>query len=172
MDSLRSRPVGALQSAKDGFNSEIRATGDRMTAPMSKKGKVTAVPLLVSALLGIAILGTDQNLSQYQPTHVYGLAAFVVIDLVLAGLVLMKGTKLTLRIAGLWGLVQALVMLSDITTTNPFGNSFPISQTDFARYLFGLAFYDTKHIAYLFPLLFAVNLLVLIVAMMEARKAS
>ena len=136
----------------------------------TKKGKVTALLLLVSAILGVAILATDQNVWQYQPTHVYGLAAFVVVDLLLAGMVLMRGTRSALKISGLWGLLQALIMVGDIFWPSPFG-SFAVSQTDFAKYLFGLGLYDDKHIAYLFPALFVVEILVLIVAFWERRKA-
>lgn len=171
-----SQVAGARRDAPNGLeprlNSEIRAAEGGMTAPMSKKGKITAVLLLLSALLGLAILGTDQNLWQYQPLHAYGLAAFVVIDLLVAGMVVMRGSKSALRIAGIWGLLQALVMVSDIFTASPFGPSIPISMTDFANYLFGLGSYDSHHIPYLFPSLFVVNLLVLIVGMMEARRAS
>ena len=142
-----------------------------MESPRTKRGKFTVLFLLISALLGIAILATDQNLSQYQPTHVYGLIAFVIVDIVLAGLVLVRGTRSFLQISGIWGLLQALIMLSDIFWPSPFGSAFAISQADFARYLFGLAFYDTKHIAYLFPSLFVVLILVLVVGMWESRGA-
>lgn len=137
----------------------------------TKRGKVSVTLLLVSALLGAAILATDQNLSKYQPTHVYGLAAFVAIDVVLAGLVLMKGTKFSIRISGLWGLLQALFMVGDIFWPNPFGSTIPVSQTDFAKYLFGLGLYDSNHIAYLFPALFVVLIVLFVAALWEARGA-
>jgi len=141
-----------------------------MESPATKKGKLTAVLLLATAILGVAILATDQNVWQYQPSHAYALAAFVVIDLLLAGMVLMRGTRSSLRIAGLWGLLQALIMVGDIFWPSPFG-SFAVSQTDFAMYLFGLGLYDNKHIAYLFPTLFVLEILVLVVAFWEMRKA-
>ncbi|MDA4126776.1 MAG: hypothetical protein OK452_06210 [Thaumarchaeota archaeon] len=141
-----------------------------MESPATKKGKFTAVLLLATAILGVAILATDQNVWQYQPSHAYGLAAFVVIDLLLAGVVLMRGTRSSLRISGIWGLLQALIMVGDIFWPSPFG-SFPVSQTDFAKYLFGLGLYDSKHIAYLFPTLFVLEILVLVVAFWEMRKA-
>jgi len=141
-----------------------------MESPATKKGKLTAVLLLATAILGVAILATDQNVWQYQPSHAYALAAFIVIDLLLAGMVLMRGTRSSLRIAGLWGLLQALIMVGDIFWPSPFG-SFAVSQTDFAMYLFGLGLYDNKHIAYLFPTLFVLEILVLVVAFWEMRKA-
>jgi hypothetical protein len=152
------------------LNNEAMPPGGRMEASGTKKGKVTTLFLLVSALLGVAILATDQNLWSSQPAHAYALGGFAVIEVLLAGFVLMKGTKSALRIASIWGLLQGLIMVGDIFTPNPFG-SFPISQTDFARYLFGLAFYDNKHIAYLFPSLFVVQILVLVLGMWEARGA-
>ncbi len=152
------------------LNSVTGATDGRMESPAMKKGKFTAVLLLATAILGVAILATDQNLWQYQPSHAYSLAAFVVIDLLLAGMVLMRGTRSSLRISGLWGLLQALIMVGDIFWPSPFG-SFAVSQTDFANYLFGLGLYDSKHIAYLFPALFVLEILVLVVALWEMRKA-
>ena len=152
------------------LNSAAGVTGGRMEPPATKKGKVTVLLLLVSALLGAAILATDQNIWQYQPSHAYSLAAFIVVDVLLAGMVLMRGTRSALRVAGLWGLLQALIMVGDIFWPSPFG-SFAVSQTDFAKYLFGLGLYDSKHIAYLFPALFVVEILVLIVAFWERRKA-
>ncbi len=141
-----------------------------MESPATKKGKLTAVLLLATAILGVAILATDQNVWQYQPSHAYALAAFIVVDLLLAGMVLMRGTRSSLRIAGLWGLLQAVIMVGDIFWPSPFG-SFAVSQTDFAMYLFGLGLYDNKHIAYLFPTLFVLEILVLVVAFWEMRKA-
>jgi hypothetical protein len=152
------------------LNSVDGATDEQMESRATKKGKLTAVLLLATAILGVAILATDQNVWQYQPSHAYGLAAFVIIDLLLAGMVLMRGTRSVLRISGLWGLLQALIMVGDIFWPSPFG-SFEVSQTDFARYLFGLGLYDSKHIAYLFPALFVLEILVLIVAFWEMRKA-
>jgi hypothetical protein len=152
------------------LNRAAGATDGRMEPPATKKGKFTALLLFVSAILGVAILATDQNLWQYQPSHAYSLAGFVVIDVLLAGMVLMRGTRSSLKISGLWGLLQAVIMVGDIFWPSPFG-SFQVSQTDFARYLFGLGLYDSKHIAYLFPALFVVEILVLVVALWEGRKA-
>jgi hypothetical protein len=157
--------------ANSRLNSAAGAGDGRMGSPSTKKGKFAVLLLLVSAILGVAILGTDKNLWQYQPLHAYGLIAFVVIDVVLAGMVLMRGTRSSLRISGLWGLLQALIMVGDIFTPSPFGSSFPVSQPDFANYLFGLGLYDNNHIAYLFPTLFAVQILLLVVSLWEARKA-
>ena len=139
-----------------------------MSSPASGSKVWTSVFLGLSALLGIAVLATDQNLWTYEPSHAYGLIGFVVVDVVVLGLVVVRAGKMTLRVAGVWGILQALIMLSDITT-GP--QALGMSQSDFARYLFGLAFYDTKHIAYLFPALFAVNVVLLIVAFLASRKA-
>ena len=142
----------------------------RLAGRTSKKGMATAVLLLLSAVLGISILATDQNLWQDQPSHAYSLIVFVVIDLGLAGLTAGKGGKSMLRAAGAWGGVQALIMLGDIFWPMPFG-SIPLTQSDFATYLFGLGFYDNKHIAFLFPTLFVVLLVLAGVAFWESGKA-
>jgi hypothetical protein len=141
-----------------------------LAAQASKKGKITTLLLLLSAVLGISILATDQNLWQYQPSHAYSLILFVAIDLGLGGLTLRIGTKPILRAAAGWGFLQALIMLGDIFWPMPFGN-IPLTQSDFATYLFGLGFYDSKHIAFLFPTLFVVLLVLAGAAFWESRKA-
>ena len=134
----------------------------------ASKWKTGAIVLLVlSALLGLAIAGTDSNLWTYEPTHAYGLIAFVIVDLVAIGLLMMRGGKNIYRLVALWGILQALVMLSDIAT-GP--SSFGMTQQNFAIYLLGLGFYDSHHIAFLFPALLAVNIVLAIWAFLGSRK--
>jgi len=132
-----------------------------------KSGVATSVLLVASALLGIAILSTDYNLWTYEPAHAYGLIAFVAIDLVAIGLVSWRGTRNVLRLAGAWGAIFALIMVSDIFSGG--ANAFGLSPEQFAIYLFGLGYYDSAHIALLFPALFVVNILAAIVGFWETR---
>src|SRR5215471_18850441 len=141
-----------------------------MTVKTSKRGTSTAVLLLISAILGVTILATDHNLWQFQPTHAYGLIIFVAIDISLAGAAIMRGTKSALTAAAAWGALQALIMLSDIFTPTPFDSVQTLSMTDFAKYLFGLGFYDNNHIPFLFPALFVVQLVLVVVALRESRR--
>jgi hypothetical protein len=81
---------------------------------------------------------------------------------------LAKGSRRTILLAGAWGGVQALIMLSDIMT-GPTSLSLPPDQ--FAIYLFGLGYYDSNHIAFLFPLLFVVNIIVPVSALFGRRQS-
>ena len=127
----------------------------------------TILLLLISALLGIVILATDKNIWKDAPLHAYGLVAFVVVDLVLLGLVMMRPTKQTLRIVLGWGLLQIVIMLANIFN----GPSTYGSPSDFATYLFGLGYYDSNHIAYLFPALFVVRIVLAAISYMDSKKA-
>ena len=128
----------------------------------------TAALLAISALLGLAMLATDRNLWTYAPTHAYGLIGFVLVDLAALALVALRGRKMVFGLAAVWGALQALIMLSDIATG---AQSFGMAPADFARYLFGLGFYDSNHIAFLFPALFAVNVILAFVAFFASRKS-
>jgi len=133
-----------------------------------KKGLTTSVLLALSALLGLAILGTDNNLWTSEPSHAYGLILFVVIDIVGIGLIMWKGSRNLLMLGGAWGFVFALIMVSDIWSGA--ASALGWTPAQFATYLFGLGYYDSQHIAFLFPALFAVNLLVGIVGFLESRR--
>ena len=113
------------------------------------------------------MLSTDYNLWTYEPVHAYGLIVFVLIDVVAIGLVAWKGTPNLIRLAGAWGAVFALIMVSDIFSGG--ANVFGLSPEEFAIYLFGLGYYDSAHIAFLFPALFVVNILAAIVGFWETR---
>jgi hypothetical protein len=132
-----------------------------------RKGLATSALLGVSALLGLAMLGTDHNLWSYEPSHAYGLIAFVAIDVVGIILILWKGSRTMLRLGGAWGALFALIMVSDIFSGG--AAAFGLDSSQFAVYLFGLGNYDNQHIAFLFPALFAVNILAAIVGFVESR---
>jgi len=135
-----------------------------------KKGLVTSALLGISALLGLAILGTDHNLWNFEPSHAYALIAFVVIDVVGIILVMWKGTRNMLRLAGAWGAIFAIIMVSDIFSGA--ASLFGLDSYQFAQYLFGLAYPDNQHIAFLFPALVAVNVLAAVVGFVESRSKS
>ena len=152
----------------------LRSTGTGTPAPSSgtsmggRKGMWSLVLLIVSAILGLAVLGTDANIWRDAPTHAYGLVAFVVIDLVLLGWTFMKPNKMSLRLVAAFGAIQVLAMLADITQAPA---SYHFTTTQFATYLFGLGYYDSYHIAFLFPALFVVNVLLTAIAFLESKKA-
>ena len=135
-----------------------------------RSGMATSGLLGLSAILGLTILGTDHNLWSLEPSHAYGLIAFVVIDLVAIGLIMWKGSRMMVRLGGVWGAVFAVIMVSDIYSGGAL--AFDTTPDKFAIYLFGLGYYDSDHIAALFPALFIVNILVAIVGLMESRRST
>jgi O-antigen ligase len=130
------------------------------------KGVLTKAFLLVAFLLQLAILATDKNIWRDAPTHAYGLAVFAIIDLALFGFLFMRTNRQTFLLVSAWGLIQALVMLADIFN----GPSTYGTPTQFATYLFGLGYYDSNHIAFLFPALFVVTILLALSALIESRS--
>lgn len=128
---------------------------------------MTSVLLAISALLGIAILATDHNLWNYEPTHAYGLVVFVIIDIVAIGLAMLRSSRNILRLAGAWGFLFALIMVSDIYSGG--ATAIGLTPDQFASYLFGLSYYDNQHIAFLFPSLFVVDILAGIAGLFESR---
>ena len=130
------------------------------------KGMWTKVLLIVSFVLELAILATDKNIWKDSPPHAYGLVVFAVIDLALLGYLFMRTGKMTLRLVAVWGLIQVVVMIADIFN----GPSTYGTSSDFATYLFGLGYYDSNHIAFLFPTLFVVRIVLATVAFLESRR--
>lgn len=134
-----------------------------------KPGLATSALLAVSALIGLTILGTDSNLWNYEPSHAYGLIAFVIIDIIGIGLIRWKGSRNLLRLGAAWGAIFALLQVSDVYS----GGAAAIGLTpdQFASYLFGLGYPDNAHIAFLNPALLVVNILVAVVGFWESRKS-
>jgi len=132
-----------------------------------RKGLLTSAGLVTSGALGVAIIVTDRNLWKFEPTHGYALGGFLAVDLGLLTFILLRGSRLSFRLASSWGIFQALVMLADIFTVP---SSLGLTQTQFAEYLFGLGYYDSAHIAFLFPALFIVNVLVAEFAYFDLRR--
>jgi hypothetical protein len=121
-----------------------------------RKGFLTCTGVVMSAALGGAILATDEDLWKFEAAHGYALAVFVVVDIGVLAFLLSRGSRLSFRLASIWGTVQALVMVADIFTAPA---SLGLTQAQFAVYLFGLGYYDGAHIAFLFPALFVANVL-------------
>jgi hypothetical protein len=113
---------------------------------------VSAV-LVVSAVVGAAILASDAYLWSAAPSHAYGLVVFAVLDLVLAGTV-WRLTRLSLLGSGLLGLVQFAAMAGDVFTGQPTG----VPAHIWEQYLLG----DVYFVALLViqPVLTAISLVV------------
>jgi hypothetical protein len=111
--------------------------------------------LVVSALVGIEILSTDEWLWYVAPTHAYGLVAFVVLDCALA-IVLWRKTRPAAIGAALFGAVQFVAMFGDIITGEPAG----VPMGLWRSYLLG----DTA-----FTVLLAIQLVIVASAILAAR---
>lgn len=68
--------------------------------------------LILAVLVSLYILAVDNILWQYQPSHAYGLIAFIIVDLVLVGAVVVK-PKVGFAAALIWGVLQILVLIGD-----------------------------------------------------------
>ncbi|HYC26449.1 MAG TPA: hypothetical protein VEB67_00325 [Nitrososphaerales archaeon] len=138
-----------------------------MTTTASRRATGTLLFLVISIVLEASILGTDMNLRNDGIMHFYALAGFTVVDIVLLAMAFMNSRRMTLRLVALWGVLQAVVMIADIFN----GPSTYGTYSQFATYLFGLGYYDSNHIAFLFPALFVVRILLAAAAFRDSGKA-
>lgn len=104
--------------------------------------KNASLALVTSAALALWILSTDSFLLAAQPTHAYGLVAFVVLDVVFATLILAR-RKLAFPGALVFGVIQFLAMASDPLTGPQIGMTVEV----FAKYLFSNWAFDALLIA-------------------------
>jgi hypothetical protein len=89
--------------------------------------------LVLSAILGIAILGLDQVLQKYAPMHFYGLIILVIVDLAVGFLLSARPMRTYLTFAMAWGILRIIIQLADISQAQASGFS---SYGQFADYLF------------------------------------
>jgi hypothetical protein len=83
-------------------------------------GVTLSAILAVSAVVGAAILKTDGYLWAAAPSHAYGLAAFVFLDIGLIALVWIR-VRLALLGTALLGAVQFTAMAGDVFIGHPAG---------------------------------------------------
>jgi len=114
-----------------------------------KHHRIVAGLLALCALLGVAIIVEDIMLGPpkrflwadrdiHAPiSHAYALIAFIVIDIILAGLLIFKGHAL-IRPVLAWSALQVLAMLLDPFTA-PY---YKVDPQQFAQYLFGIVWFD------------------------------
>jgi hypothetical protein len=82
---------------------------------MTNVRTILSATLLASAAIGTQIVLTDQYLLAAAPSHYYGLAAFVAIDVILA-LALWKRVRFGSVVSIALATVQAIAMLGDVLT--------------------------------------------------------
>ena len=95
------------------------------------KKKIAAL-LGIVALLGVVLLVLDASLKEYAPTHEAALIAFIIVDLVLAGTVYTKPTKMVYGLVAAWSILRIVIQIGDIMLAPSLGFGY----ADFANYLF------------------------------------
>lgn len=88
---------------------------------------------MLTAILGIAILSTDNVLRSGAPMHYYALIAFVIVDLIVGTFVFTKGTRVAFLIAIAWSILRIVLQIADLSQASVYQFS---SYTQFADYLF------------------------------------
>jgi len=94
--------------------------------------KILSTELVVSGLLGLWILESDQWLWASAKSHAYGLVGFVIVDLALAFAVA-RGISWDSMGVSAAALIQVMAMLGDLENGQPIG----VSSTAFRGYLIG-----------------------------------
>lgn len=95
--------------------------------------KLSGRLLILAAILGLLILGTDNVLRAGAPAHYYALVAFVILDFAIGIFVMTKHTKTGFSIAIAWSLLRIILQFADITQASVYQFS---SYGQFADYLF------------------------------------
>jgi hypothetical protein len=97
-----------------------------------KASRVIGSLFVVSGLLGIFLLLSDQALQIGAPQHYDALIAFVVTDFLLGGLELFTPRSLLVRVAAIWSAARILLQLGDVLL----GPMYQFTYAQFAEYLF------------------------------------
>jgi hypothetical protein len=92
--------------------------------------------LILSAILGIALLGLDNVLRTYATLHYYALIAFVVVDIAVGIYVVARPVKMVFSIAITWCIVRIILQFADLSQASAYQFS---SYGQFADYLFNPA---------------------------------
>ena len=88
---------------------------------------------MLTGILGIAILGTDNVLRSGAPMHYYALIVFVIVDFIVGAFVLTKGTRPALLVAIAWSILRIVLQIADLSQASVYQFS---SYAQFADYLF------------------------------------
>lgn len=87
---------------------------------------------VVSGILGIILLVSDQVLRTGAPQHYYALIGFVIIDFLVGALAFPMPQKLMIRVATLWAALRILIQIGDVYL----GPMFGFTYAQFVDYLF------------------------------------
>jgi hypothetical protein len=92
--------------------------------------------LVLTAILGLTILGWDSVLRTGAPVHYYALIGFVTVDIAIGAFVMTKPTKTAFTIAIAWSLLRIILQIADISQASAYQFA---SYGQFADYLFNPA---------------------------------
>jgi hypothetical protein len=98
--------------------------------------KVVGGLLFLTAILGLVIVGLDSVLRAYAPTHYYALIFFVIVDIAVGILVIVKPTRSVYSAVVIWSLIRIILQLADVSQSAVYQFS---SYGQFADYLFNPA---------------------------------
>lgn len=99
---------------------------------ISKISKAVGGLLVFTGLLGLLILAEDQVLWASAASHAYTLIAFVILDLVMAALVLLKSSKMVFTLVAAWSGLRVALQIGDVFLAP----TFQLTYAQFADYLF------------------------------------
>ncbi len=99
----------------------------------SRASKACGALLILSAILGIALLALDNVLRTYAIVHYYALIAFVVVDITVGIYVLARPGKMVFLVAMIWCIVRIILQFADLSQASVYQFA---SYGQFADYLF------------------------------------
>lgn len=99
----------------------------------SRASKACGALLILSAILGIALLALDNVLRTYATIHYCALLAFVIVDIVVGIYVLARPRKMVFSIAIIWCIVRIVLQFADLSQASVYQFS---SYGQFADFLF------------------------------------
>jgi len=101
-----------------------------------RASKACGALLILSAILGIALLALDNVLRTFATLHYYALLAFVVVDIAVGIYVLARPVKMVFSIAIIWCVLRVILQFADVSQASVYRFS---SYGQFADYLFNPA---------------------------------
>ena len=103
---------------------------------MQAASKASGGLLVLTAILGLVIIGFDNVLRTGAPAHYYALMGFVVLDFAVAIFIVARPTRAAFSIAIGWCLLRIILQIADISQASVYQFS---SYAQFADYLFNPA---------------------------------
>lgn len=138
-------------------------------------GLYPAIVYVLCLISTILILYTDRNLqTDFGSTkpyfiHWYGMVTIAVVEVIAIIILLIRGSRSTLRASAIGSSILAIFLIADIFTYRMAGFNSP---QQFATYLFGITRYDnsTSYVPGLYDVLFVLLIITAIASVFSLRK--